>query len=213
MTSRWMHHRLFCVESTNGGMHCVTMTGDVDLFHVPWSQRLDVEISTAFFRERGRGHGNQKRQKQQYSLHSSHFIILLSEGMRFSTLTQCRHRVTPELQSTSVLESSREFFLVLSESSHCNSQARSQQEDAPICLSKRTPKCASARGMCSTNTKDSNWAAWIFLASFPQDHGEPLFLRLASIIAAPIPSAGGCHMAPKSPVYLLASMKKCASAR
>jgi hypothetical protein len=105
------------------------------------------------------------------------------------------------------------FFLVLSESSHCNSQARSQQEDAPICLSKRTPKCASARGMCSTNTKDSNWAAWIFLASFPQDHGEPLFLRLASIIAAAIPSAGGCHMAPKSPVYRLASMKKCASAR
>lgn len=213
MTSRWMHHRLFCVESTNGGMHCVTMTGDVDLFHVPWSQRLDVEISTAFFRERGRGHGNQKGQKQQYSLH----IHISSFYFRKECALRHLHNVDIELLlSFRVHRCSNRlgsFFLVLSESSHCNSQARSQQEDAPICLSKRTPKCASARGMCSTNTKDSNWAAWIFLASFPQDHGEPLFLRLASIIAAAIPSAGGCHMAPKSPVYRLASMKKCASAR
>merc|ERR1719201_2328955 len=58
--------------------------------------------------------------------------------MRSSTLTQCRHRVTPELQSTSVLESSREFFFWF-----CLNHLIATPRQG---LSKRTPLFASARG-------------------------------------------------------------------
>lgn len=137
MTSRWMHHRLFCVESTNGGMHCVTMTGDVDLFHVPWSQRLDVEISTAFFRERGRGHGNQKGQKQQYSLH----IHISSFYFRKECALRHLHNVDIELLlSFRVHRCSNRlgsfFWFCLN---HLIATPRQG-------LSKRTPLFASARG-------------------------------------------------------------------